>query len=138
MISLNNFHNMESSIEITSGHSVVSPRQLLDYSFECKSLARVTRKLHRKYFSLIFATLQSTPPDENHYPLQHRLIGNHWGNSAVKMSCNKCSQLLDAADGFFDFILISVMNSWTLEWVSACSGKTRKNSRVSGAMTQTS
>ena len=126
MISLNNFHNMESSIEITSGHSVVSPRQLLDYSFECKSLARVTRKLHRKYISLIFVTLQSTPPDENHYPLQYRLIGNQWGKSAVKMSCNKCSQLLDAADGFFDFILISVMNSWTLEWVSACSGKTRK------------
>ncbi|RMX55106.1 hypothetical protein pdam_00022772 [Pocillopora damicornis] len=23
----------------------------------------------------------SPPPDENHYPLQHRLIGNHWRNS---------------------------------------------------------
>ena len=42
MISLNNFH------------SVVSPRQLLHYSFECKSLARVTRILHGKYISLIF------------------------------------------------------------------------------------
>ena len=50
MISLNNFHNMESSIEITSGHSVVSPRQLLDYSFECKSLARVTRKITPKIY----------------------------------------------------------------------------------------
>ena len=84
---------MESSIEIISGHSVVSPRQLLYYSFECKLLARVTRKLRGKYISLIFVTLQSTPFDENHYPLQHRLIGNPWGNSAVKMSCNKCSQL---------------------------------------------
>ena len=63
MITLSNLHDMESSIEIISGHSVVSPRQLLYYSFECKLLARVTRKLHGKYISLIFVTLQSTPFD---------------------------------------------------------------------------
>ena len=37
----------------------------------------VTRMLHARYISLIFVTLQSPPPDENHYPLQHRLIRNH-------------------------------------------------------------
>ena len=53
----------------------------------------ITIILQIKYILLIFVTLQSPPPDKNHYPLQHRLIGNHWGNSRVKMSCNKCSQL---------------------------------------------
>ena len=37
----------------------------------------VTGMLHAWYISLIFVTLQSPPPDENNYPLQHRLTGNH-------------------------------------------------------------
>ena len=31
-------------------------------------------------FLLIFVTLQLPPPDENHYPLQHRLFGNFHGD----------------------------------------------------------
>ena len=46
-------------------------------------------------FLLIFVTLKSPPPDESHYCLQHRLIGNfHEGNSSVNMYLNKCSQRL--------------------------------------------
>ena len=41
---------MESSIEIISGHSVVSPRQLLYYSFECK----ITRACHEKITRKIY------------------------------------------------------------------------------------
>ena len=60
--------------------------------------AWITRSKSREYythdlFSLIFVTSQSQPPDKYHYPLQHRLIGNLWENSAAKMSCNRCSRL---------------------------------------------
>ena len=82
---------MESSIDCG-----LAPPTPLYYSFECKSHARAQRdhdSITNKIYFADFVTLQSPPPDKNHYPLQHRLIGNHWGNSTVKMSCNKCSQL---------------------------------------------
>ena len=95
-----NFHNMESSIESwrfrtrsLCGLAPPTPYTIYLNVNHSRVPKEITIILQIKYILLIFVTLQSPPPDENHYPLQHRLIGNHWGNSTVKMSCNKCSQL---------------------------------------------
>ena len=60
--------------------------------------AWITRARSREHYNhdifwLIFVNLQSPSSDKYHCPLQHRLIGNLWENSAAKMSCNRCSRL---------------------------------------------
>ena len=36
---------------------------------------------------LMFVTLQLPPPDENHFPLQHRLFENFYGESVLRSRC---------------------------------------------------
>ena len=36
---------------------------------------------------LVFVTLQLPPPDENHFPLQHRLFENFYGEQIAAEMC---------------------------------------------------